>query len=76
MKNYQYFPNDEGELDLKYENEIKKIELFQRNKVYKYSLILNNRKEFGKPTEDEFIHEFIRFSYVKINRKILRKIRF
>lgn len=68
--------NDEGELDLKYENEIKKIELFQKEtKSTKYSLILNNRKEFGKPTEDEFIHEFIRFSYVKINQ-ILRKLDF
>ncbi|ELI6455566.1 AAA family ATPase, partial [Flavobacterium psychrophilum] len=59
-----------------YENEIKKIELFQKEtKSTKYSLILNNRKEFGKPTEDEFIHEFIRFSYVKINQ-ILRKLDF
>lgn len=68
------FSNDEGELDLKYENEIRKIQLFQKEtKSTKFSLIVNNRKDFGKPTEEEFIQEFIRFAYIKVNQ-ILRKL--
>lgn len=70
------FSNDEGELDLKYENYFKKIEIYQKTtKSTKYSLNVNDRKEFGKPTEEEFINEFIRFSYVKTNQ-ILRKLDF
>ena len=70
------FSNNDGELDLKYENDIKKIELFQKEtKSTKFSLTVNNLKEFGKPTEEEFTHEFIRFSYLKLN-EILRKLDF
>lgn len=70
------FSNDEGELDLKYENHFKKLELFQKaTKSTKFSLNLNNRKEIGKPTEEDFIYEFTKFSFIKINQ-ILRKLDF
>ena len=70
------FSNDEGELDLKYENHFKKLELFQKpTKSTKFCLNLNNRKEIGKPNEDEFINEFTRFSFLEVNQ-ILRKLDF
>lgn len=70
------FSNKDGELDLKYENEFKKIEILQKATVStKFSLYLNERKVFGKPTEEDFINQFIRFSYTKIN-EILRRLDF
>lgn len=68
------FSNDDGVLDLKYENNFKRLELFQKTtKSTKFSLNLNGLKQFGKPNEEDFINEFIRFSFVKVN-EILRKL--
>lgn len=70
------FSNKDGELDLRYENEFKKIEIVQKATIStKFSLYLNDRKVYGKPTEEDFINQFIRFSYTKIN-EILRRLDF
>jgi predicted ATP-dependent endonuclease of OLD family len=76
IENIKIFSNDAGELDLKYNNEFKKIEIVQKaTKSTKFSLYLNERKVFGEPTEDDFINHFMRYSYTKTN-EILRKLDF
>jgi predicted ATPase len=75
-ENITIFSNKDGELDLRYENEFKKIEIVQKaTKSTKFSLYLNDRKVYGKPTEEDFINQFVRFSYTKIN-EILRRLDF
>jgi len=70
------FSNSEGVLDLKFEDSLKKVEIFQKDtKSTKFSLYINDRKEFGKATEDEFSIDFIRYIFVKVNQ-ILRKLDF
>lgn len=70
------FSNDDGVLDLRFENNLKKVEILNKDtKSTKFSFYINGRKEFGKPTEDEFSEDFIRFMFTKINQ-ILRKLDF
>jgi len=70
------FSNNEGVLDLKFEDNLKKVEIVQKDtKSTKFSLNINDRKEFGKATEEEFIREFIRYTFTKVNQ-ILRKLDF
>jgi len=70
------FSNNEGALDLKYVDDFKKLEILQEPvKSTKFSLHVNDLKEFGKPTEEEFYNEFIRYSFTKVNQ-ILRKLDF
>ncbi len=62
------FSNNLGTLDLKYENELKLVEIIHKNtKSTKYTLNLNGKKKFGSPTEEEFTINFIHFSLSKIN---------
>lgn len=68
--------NNEGVLDLKYNNEITKVELVTKaTKSTKFSLIVNEHKAVGKATEEEFSEEFIRYAFAKINQ-ILRNLNF
>ena len=68
--------NDEGTLDLKYLDNVKKVEILQKStKSTKFSLYVNELKAFGKPSEEEFSGEFIRNIYTKVNQ-ILRKLDF
>jgi uncharacterized protein YajQ (UPF0234 family) len=70
------FSNNEGELDLKFEDHFKKVEIVQKDtKSTRFSLYINDRKEFGKATEDEFSRDFIRYMFTKVNQ-ILRKLDF
>ena len=68
--------NNDGNLDLRYENDLKKVELILKDtKSTKYTLNINGKKEFGSPSEDEFVGNFIRYSVLKTN-EILRKLDF
>lgn len=70
------FSDDDGILDLKYVGDFKKVEIVQKpTKSTKFSLYVNDRKEFGKPIEDDFNSEFVRFTFTKVNQ-ILRKLDF
>ena len=70
------FSDNNGSLDLKFEDQLKKVEIIQKEtKSTKFSLYINERKEFGKSTEDEFIRDFIRYTFTKVNQ-ILRKLDF
>lgn len=70
------FSDDEGALDLKYSDSLEKIEIIQKpTKSTKFSLYVNEHKAFGKPSEDEFYEEFVRYSLISLDR-ILRKLDF
>lgn len=70
------FSNNEGALDLKYVDDFKKVEIVQKpTKSTKFSFYINDLKAFGKPTEEEFYNEFIRYTFTKVNQ-ILRKLDF
>lgn len=70
------FSNDDGELDLKFVDHLKKVEIIQKEtKSTKFSLYINDRMEFGKSLEGEFTKEFIRYTFLKVNQ-ILRKLDF
>lgn len=63
-----FFSNDEGKLNLKFTGIDNKIEILLKNtKSTKYSLIVNDKKEIGKATEDEFINSFIYNSINNVN---------
>lgn len=71
-----FFSNNDGELDLKYENESEKIEIFHKNtKSTKYSVYVNNRKLFGSAIEDEFMFDISHFSISRTN-EVLRRLDF
>jgi predicted ATP-dependent endonuclease of OLD family len=68
------FSNNKGELDLKYDVNIKTFEIVQKTtKSTKYSFYLNSKIGYGKPNEEEFISEFVKTSYGVINA-ILKKL--
>ncbi len=70
------FSNEEGILDLKFEDELKEVQIIHKNtKSTKFSFYINGKKEFGSPTEDEFTREFIRYTFGKVNQ-ILRQLDF
>ena len=70
------FSNNEGILDLKFEDQLKLVEIIQKTtKSTKFSFYINSRKEFGCPTEEEFTGDFIRYTFGKVN-EILRKLDF
>lgn len=70
------YSNNEGSLDLKYIDYYKKVEIVQKEtKSTKFSLYINNRIEFGKPSEEEFNRDFIIYTIRKVNQ-ILRKLDF
>ncbi len=70
------FSNDEGTLDLKFVDDLKKVEIVQKDtKSTKFSLYINDRKEFGKATEEGFHNDFFRYTLTKVNQ-ILRKLDF
>ncbi len=70
------FSDNNGILDLKFTDQLKKVEIIQKaTKSTKFSLYINERKEFGKSTEDEFIGNFINYTFIKVNQ-ILRKLDF
>lgn len=68
--------NNEGTLDLRYNDDFKKIAIVQKStKSTKFSLYINDLKAFGKPTEEDFYNEFLRYTFTKVNQ-ILRKLDF
>ena len=70
------FSNNEGALDLKYVDNLQKVEIIQKStKSTKFSFYANGVKVFGKPTEDEFCKEFAWFTLSSVNQ-ILRKLDF
>ena len=70
------FSDDEGALDLKYNDDIKKVTIVQKStKSTKFSLYINDLIVFGKPTEEEFFNQFIIYRLTKVNQ-ILRKLDF
>ena len=71
------FSNDEGILNLKYENDkLKKIEIVQKNtKSTKFAFFINQKVEFGCPTEEEFTSGFIKHMVVLLNN-FLRNLDF
>lgn len=70
------FSDNDGFLDLKFEDEMKKFEIIHKTtKSTKYSFYINNKKEFGLPNEEGFTREFISYTFHKINQ-ILRKLDF
>lgn len=63
-----------GKLDLHYNCKVKKIELLLKNtKGTKFSLYIDGKKDFGKPTEKEFADGFIRLFTFETNN-ILAKL--
>jgi uncharacterized protein YajQ (UPF0234 family) len=70
------FSDNDGNLDLRFIDYLKKVDiLMKETKSTKFSLYINERKEFGKATEEEFIKDFIRYTFLKVNQ-ILRKLDF
>lgn len=70
------FSNDEGILDLKFEDDFREVEIVQKDtKSTKFSLYINGKKEFGNANEEDFRSDFIRFMLAKVNQ-ILRKLDF
>lgn len=70
------FSNNDGVLDLKFEDHLKLVEIVQKEtKSTKFCLYINDRKEFGKANEEDFSNDFIRYTYAKVNQ-ILRKLDF
>lgn len=70
------FSDNNGTLDLKFIDQLKKVEIIQKaTKTTKFSLYINNRKEFGTSSEEDFIRNFIIYTFTKVNQ-ILRKLDF
>lgn len=70
------YSNNEGILDLKYIDDTKNVEIVPKTtKSTKFSFYVNGHKAFGNPTEEEFIREFIGYTFLKTNQ-ILRKLDF
>lgn len=70
------YSNNEGILNLKYIDHLKKVEIIPKStKSTKFSLYVNDHKAIGKPNEEEFIREFLGYTFSKINR-ILRSLDF
>lgn len=70
------FSDNDGNLSLNYNDDVKKVEIIQKDtKSTKFSLYINDRKEFGNATEEEFTRDFTRFIIIKVNQ-ILRKLDF
>ncbi len=70
------FSDDDGLLDLEYINSFNKIEyLLKDTKTTKFSLYIDNKKAIGKPKEDEFYSEFVRYSFRRIDL-ILKRLDF
>lgn len=70
------FSDNNGTLDLKFTDQLKRVEIIQKStKSTRFSLYINAKKEFGNSTEDEFIGNFIHYTFTKVNQ-ILRKLDF
>jgi len=73
-ENLIFFSNNKGELDLKYEQNFKNIEIvLKKTKSTKYSLYIDNKIAYGKPVEEQFLYEFAKLSINNIN-DILTKL--
>ncbi|TAE45351.1 MAG: hypothetical protein EAZ44_03480 [Cytophagia bacterium] len=70
------FSDDEGKLDLNYIGNIEKVQIIQKStKSTKYSLYINERKEFAERSESEFCAGFS-FNMMRKLNQIFQKLNF
>ncbi|QCY69071.1 hypothetical protein FHG64_06430 [Antarcticibacterium flavum] len=67
------FADDEGTLDLEYLSKKNKLEFILKDtKTTKFSLYSDDKKQFGKGKEDDFLIEFVRFSIGNVENILKR----